>query len=73
VGELSLELQFEGTRLLRRCDAYDLLETALDEFAEHQDIHSKRDISNAREELRDLRESAYAELNEFKRRHGIGA
>jgi hypothetical protein len=70
--DLTLEEQFEGTQLLRRCDALDLLVIALFEFSRYQDLHSERDVANAREELRTLRDEAYAAHREFGRVHGLG-
>jgi hypothetical protein len=73
-GPMSLKTEFEGWQLVRRCDAYALLGEALEAFgpiAERQELYGEQDIANAREELRDLRGSAYAAWREFRRAHGF--
>ncbi len=71
IPELTAEEQRAGWHLVRHCDALDVLEMALDAFERDQDEYSERDIENARDELRILRESASTQLLWFKRLHGF--
>jgi hypothetical protein len=60
-----------GLRLMRRCDAYTLMECVLDDAAKRGDIPDTEALENARAELR----ARYGEVREafvqFKREHGL--
>jgi hypothetical protein len=57
--ELSPEEQRQGWRLVRTCDAYELLGLALeDALARGTMEHGEQDVENARAELRILQEDA---------------
>ena len=69
--EMSLEEEREGLRLLRTCDAIELIDWAFEESIRRGDLGEDGEVQNARDELRILRESADWHLLQFKRKHNI--
>jgi hypothetical protein len=57
----------EAWRLVRRCDAFDVMHRAL----EGDRVPDNADLANAFSELRVLQEEAATHLARFKREHGI--
>ncbi len=71
-GALTPEQEHTGWLIVRRCDAFDLLQEALDRFErDYPGEYGVQDIENARDELRILRESAESSLWLLKQRYGI--
>ena len=71
IRHLTPEQEHTGFLLVRRCDALDVLQMALDAFEEHEEAWADQDMENARDELRILQETAEGNLWLFKQRHNI--
>jgi hypothetical protein len=70
-GELTPQERERGLQILRRCDAYSLLDEVLEEAAARGDIPHTEILENARAELLTLREDASHQLTRFRWEHGI--
>jgi hypothetical protein len=70
-GELTPQARERGLQILRRCDAYSLLDRVLEEAATRGDIPNTEILENARTELLSLTEDASYQLTRFRREHGI--